>query len=127
MLNNYRRYYKAEGKDINRVEVSIYYDKGGMNYWYGKPEQRGYYFSIGADKRTVRNGIETIEFSFGQAMKGVKDCILPCERQSKKRYEEAKSQMDGLIDRYLMQWCERNGITITDYEYDVEEYDGINR
>jgi hypothetical protein len=127
MLNNYRRFYKAEGKGINRVEVSIYYSKGGINYFTYKNEPRGYYFSIGADKRTVRGGIETVEFSFHQAMKGVKDCILPCERQSKKRYEEAKAQIDGLIDRYLMDWCKRNDITITDYEYTVEEYDGINR
>lgn len=123
MLNTYKRYYKAEGNEINRVEVSIYYSKGGMNYWTYRVEPRGYYFSIGADKRTVRNGIETIQFSFGQAMKGIKDCILPCERQSKKRYESAKSQIDVLTDRFLMDWCARNGITITDDNYEVEEYD----
>lgn len=123
MLNTYKRYYKAEGNEINRVEVSIYYSKGGMNYWTYRVEPRGYYFSIGADKRTVRNGIETIQFSFEQAMKGIKDCILPCERQSKKRYESAKSQIDMLTDRFLMDWCARNGITITDGNYEVEEYD----
>ena len=128
MLNDYKRTYKAVGNGksgyVNRVEVGIYYYKGGMNYWYGKPEPRGYYFHIGGYRLIDHgNGLYSREIhAFGGAT-GNKYCILPCERQSKKRYEEAKAQVDELTDRLLGRWLEENDIILESLEYEVEERD----
>lgn len=114
MLNDITRTYKAEGHDINVVEVSIHYRKGGMNYFTYRNEPRGYYFSI----QPFFDSGNTRMF---KAFSGVKDCILPCERQSKKRYETAKAMMDDLVNEYLDSWCKGNNVTLLSDEYEVKE------
>lgn len=118
MINSYTRSYKAEGPKVNTIECEVYYSKGGMNYFTGRNEPRGYYFSI-QPLLIEDNGSWTAR-SFS-AFSGAKDIVLPCQRQSKKRYEEAKAMMDDLIERYLATFCENNGITITSNEYDESE------
>ena len=132
MLNCYTRTYKAAGNGdasyVNRVEVEVYYAKGGINYFTYKNEPRGYYFSISGHKLVDHgNGLLSREFIIGKGAQGQKWCILPCERQSKKRYEEAKAQIDELIDRFLGRWLEENDIILESLEYEVEERDRINR
>lgn len=121
MLNEYKRIYKASGNGINTVEVTIDYRKGGMNYWYGNNEPRGYYFSVQGYKVEVSGGFISRSFGIGRGPQGEKACILPCERQSKKRYETAKAMMDDLVAEHLADWCERNGVTIEDNEFKVTE------
>lgn len=36
----------ANNEKWNNLNISIYYSLGGMNYFSGKVEKRGYYFSI---------------------------------------------------------------------------------
>ena len=131
MLNQYKRTYKAVGNGkssyVNRVEVEIYYNKGGMNYWYGKPEQRGYYFGISGHHIYESNGIVSIETHLFGGAQGIKCCVVPCERQSKKRYESAKAQIDELTDRFLGQWLVDNDIILESLEYEVEESDLFKR
>lgn len=120
MLNDCKRTYKAEGHNINRVDAEIRYDKGGWSYMSGTERPRGYYFSLrGYEYVDHGNGIISQRYAmFGN---GASECVLPCERQSKKRYEMAKAMMDDLIDEYLANWCKRNSITITDYDYEQTE------
>lgn len=119
MLNDITRTYKAEGHDINVVEVSIYYSKGGMNYFTYRNEPRGYYFSIQPYLDSdLGNGVTGRMF---RAFSGMKDCVLPCERQSKKRYETAKAMMDDLVNEYLDSWCKGNNVTLLSDEYEVKE------
>lgn len=120
LINNCKRTYKADGHNINRVDAEIYYDKGGWSYMTGKERPRGYYFSLrGYEFVDHGNGIISECYSvFGN---GECSCILPCERQSKKRYETAKAQMDDLVNECLANWCDRHGITITDYDYQQTE------
>lgn len=120
MLNEYKRTYQAEGNGINTVEVTIDYYKGGMNYWYGRPEERGYYFHIQGYKVEESHGLVTRSFGIGIGPQGMKTCILPCERQSKKRYETAKARMDELVGVYLADWCKRNDVIVSD-EYRTTE------
>lgn len=105
MLNTCTRTYKAEGKGINTVEVKVYYSLGGMNYFTYKNEPRGYYFSI--TPILVENGWRSYNVFSGQ-----KTCVLECARQSRKRYEEAKSLLDSLEERYLDDFCAENGIVL---------------
>ena len=111
MINTLTRTYEATGKGINKVDVEIRYELGGMNWWTGRPSPRGYYFSyqpyeLGEHFRTYtvgRNGHN-----------GVKMCVLPCERQSKKRFEKAAAMMQQLVDEYLPGWLAEDGVTIGD-------------
>lgn len=128
MLNELTRTYKAVGNGkasyINRVDVGIFYNKGGMNYFYSKPEERGYYFHIRAYRLIDHgNGLFSEEHHLLGGAQGVKYCILPCERQSKKRYESAKAQIDELIDKLLGRWLEENDIILESLEYEAEERD----
>lgn len=114
MINTITRTYKAKGHNVNVVEASIYYRKGGMNWMTGQNEERGYVFSISPYEvsgcwRTYRG------FS------GAKTLVLPCERQSKKRYEQAKAMMDDLVNMYLDTFCEDRGIELLGYDYEQEE------
>lgn len=114
MLNEYTRTYKAEGKGVNRLDVSITYALGGINYFTYKNEPRGYYFSI---QPWESDGVWR-KFT---AFSGVKMCALPCNRQSKKRYEEAKGMIDDLAAEYLAEFCEKNGIELLGNEYTENE------
>jgi len=128
MLNEYTRTYKAVGNGdtsyVNRVEVGVYYLKGGWNMWYGKPEPRGYYFHIaGYGLIDHGSGLLSRETRIGKGAQGHKYCIVPCERQSKKRYESAKAMVDELTDKLLGRWLEENDIVLESMEYEVEERD----
>lgn len=51
----------------------------------------------------------------------MKECVLPCNRQSKKRFEEAKGMLDGLIDEHMERFCAENALTLIGTEYEEEE------
>lgn len=121
MINECKRSYKATGNGINTVQVTVDYTKGGINYFYGNTYPRGYYFNISGRMIEDHGWYVTESFTMGRGPKTFSDCILPCERQTKKRYETAKAMMDDLTDKYLAAWCERNGVTITDYDFAEEE------
>lgn len=107
MLSTMTRTYDAKGVGINKLDVEIHYMLGGMNYFLGQAEPRGYYFSITPYEE---DGV----WRTYRAFSGSKTCVLPCERQSKKRFEKACSMLDDLVATYLPSWLERNGITIGD-------------
>ncbi len=115
------RSYKAEGESVNTVECEVFYTKGGINYFNYQNEPRGYYFSITACKITdVGNGLVCREFGM---FSGEKTLVLPCQRQSKTRFESACSMMDELVERYLEDFCERKGIKILSEEFTVSVRD----
>ena len=109
MTNQIERTYAAkhETRSVNEIKVSVYYKKGGMNYFTSRPEERGYYFSITPQTRD-RGFVSYTGFS------GVKTCVLPVTRQSKKSFETAKSKFNDYINDYLKDFCDQNGYTIID-------------
>lgn len=115
MINTITRTFDAEGKDVNKLDVDIHYEKGGWSYMTGRESQRGYYFSV------TPYEVDGMWRSY-RAFSGSKTCVLPCERQSKKRFEQASAMLDDLIADYLPSWLEENGITISDeYTEQVSE------
>lgn len=127
MLNEYTRTYKANGKfndgGINRIDVRIDYRKGAdFSFWDGKPRARGYYFSIHPYKLIDHGSFISHEFVVGVHGSGSADCILPCERQSKKRFETACQMIDELTARYLPGFLAAHGIELESDEY-AEEWD----
>ncbi len=69
-------------KDCNALEVSIYYNKGGYNYWYGKIDKRGYWLSLQPCQLDIHL-ITTVPTD------GVKQFLLEVGRQSQKKFNEA--------------------------------------
>lgn len=114
MFSIMKRTYDAQGVGINKLDVEIRYELGGMNYFFGKPEQRGYYFSVSPYKYVDHGGYSSREFTVGANGHGVKACILPCERRSKKRFQTACAMYDELFETFLAKWLAENGITISD-------------
>lgn len=116
MTNQIERTYAAkhEHSSVNEIKVSVYYNKGGINYFTSRNEQRGYYFSITPQTRE-RNFVTYAGFS------GAKTCVLPVTRQSKKSFETAKSKFNDYIDSYLKDFCDENGYTIIDENNYIEK------
>ena len=114
MAKSYTRTYEVEGKGVNRLDVGISYALGGMNYFTYKDEPRGYYFSL---QPWESDGVWR-KFA---AFSGVKMCVLPCGRQSRKRFEEAKGMIDDLAAEYMAGFCAEHGITVLSEEYTESE------
>lgn len=114
MAKSYTRTYKVEGKGVNRLDASITYALGGVNYFTYKNEPRGYYFSL---QPWESDGVWRKFVAFS----GVKKCVLPCNRQSKKRFEEAKAMLGSLIDEHMEEFCAENALTLVSAEYEEEE------
>lgn len=114
MINSYTRAYAATGDEVNVVECSIYYDKGGMHWGTGRMKHRGYYFSI--QPYLVKGMCKSF-----RGFSGSNTCVLKCQRQSKKRYLEAKSMIDDCIKKYLDGFCAEANIQIDTSTYQETE------
>lgn len=95
----------------NTLKAEVYYSKGGVNWATGRNEERGYYFSLNAVSIENYRGCR-IEGTV--ASSGRKTLVLPVQRQSQKRFEQAKAMMDDLMDRYCGQFLDENGMTLAD-------------
>lgn len=98
----------------NKITTEIYYDIGGENYFTSKIEKRGYYFSITPEEHSGGFRAYT-DFS------GAKTCILEVKRQSKSAYEKAKAMLDKYENKYLQDFCNKNGYTLVDINNYVEK------
>ena len=87
--NVMKEYEKVEGTNYE-LKIQVYYDKGGMNYFTSRPEQRGYYASVTPVQVERRPGGIMVE-SYA-AFSGVKMLVLPVQRQSPKAEAEAKEK-----------------------------------
>lgn len=75
--------FSMEGyQDCNALEVSIYYDKGGYNWYNGNTNRRGYWVSF--------QPCSVSEHMVTQIpTDGVKKFLLEVGRQSQKKFDEA--------------------------------------
>lgn len=96
-----KRYEKIEGKK-QELKVQVYYSKGGMNYFNGKVEPRGYWLSVlPVDIERRPDGIITESFMIVNNG-GTRLFLKDVKRQSDKAYAEAvqmaESRVQELID-----------------------------
>ena len=106
-----KEYIKVSGRnDINNLRINFDYDLGGMNYFTGRAERRGYYISIMPVYRTVRDGGWTSE-SY-TAFTGVKTCLLEVARKSSKKEEEAKKLFEAEKQKYIDYMLQRYNLTV---------------
>lgn len=107
-MSNADIYRKYETYGDQELEISLYYDLGGMNYFTYKEEPRGYYLSISPVEveRTEDGRIQSVTSIFGQ---GYKKLLVEVKRKSKKKEEEALKMLeeckDELIKKVLADFC----------------------
>lgn len=98
---------KENAEKNTHLEIKVYYSLGGMNYFTSRAEERGYYISV---TPVIKKGCWTTTTMFS----GIKQCMIPCNRQSKKKAEQAanipQSEYQHLIDRVLI----RNNLEIAE-------------
>ena len=96
-------------KENNFLKVELYYSLGGYNYFTYKEEPRGYYLSATPVEREEKYGcvMESVV-----AFSGIKQCIVPCSRQSKKREAEALEKMGGYKDELVAEVLAKNGLKV---------------
>lgn len=91
-------------KDDLNIKTEVYYNKGGMNYFTSRNEERGYYLSVSPVRRSFSGNFVTESYT---AFSGVKMLILPVKRQGEKAYKQAielaKDKEDNLRQRIIEQ------------------------
>ena len=81
-----KKYEKIEGTENKYFKFEVDYEKGGMNYWNGGNDKRGYYLSVRIVERKDegRGFISESFMMFG----GTKKLLMEVNRQSEKKYNE---------------------------------------
>ena len=103
-----------EGKPNHYYEASIYYAKGGMNYFSGESVQRGYYLSVKPVCRSEDGTRSYMLFS------GVGSLLLTATRFSQKVYDSLwGSNHDGLVSKYIQR------MEIEEEAYESNGTDGL--
>lgn len=96
------RYYKVIENNSNtkatHLKAEIYYSLGGMNYFSSKVESRGYYISVSPVERTQRDYGTMESYT---AFTGLKQCVIPVERKSKKKAEEAVKYFEEHVEEFM--------------------------
>ena len=99
---------------INKVHILIYYFLGEKFSMNGKNIKRGYYFSMRPIEH--HNKMDIYEMFSGQSI-----CILEVNRQTPKRYQQAKSMIEECIKNYLPSFLAKNDLKIDFDKYTEQE------
>ena len=81
-----KKYEKIEGTENKYLKFEVFYEKGGMNYWNGTTDKRGYYGSVRIVERKDE-GRGYISESF-MMFSGTKKLLMEVGRKSEKKYKE---------------------------------------
>jgi hypothetical protein len=97
----------TNGEDVrcNTLEVKVYYDLGGYNYFTYQPKKRGYYVSVSP---LEVNG----NFVSYQGFSGTYMLLNEVKRQSKKGEEEALKLFDEKKQIVIGYICNKHGIKL---------------
>lgn len=97
----------SNGKDVacNVLEVTVYYDIGGYNYFTSTPKKRGYYLSV--SPLTVSGNMVSY-----QGFSGTYMLLNEVKRQSKKGEEEALKLLPQFKQKLIDYICNKHGITV---------------
>ena len=82
-----KMYEKIEGTENKYLKFEMFYEKGGMNYWNGGNDKRGYYLSVRIVERKETGVGGFVSESF-MMFSGVKKLLMEVNRQSEKKYNE---------------------------------------
>ena len=105
-----KEYIKVKGgTKVNSLKVEVEYDIGGMNYFTGRPIERGCYLSVIPVERSEYNG-HTIEIV--AAFSGVSYLLKEVKRKSAKVEKEALEIANKYKSEVIKKICDRDGYTI---------------
>ena len=91
--------YLKTNKENTQIKIELNYSKGGINYFSGKNELRGYYLHMQPVQRETReNGIIIEQYT---PAKGYKALILETKRQSDKSYKTALEMIEETKQRMI--------------------------
>ena len=100
-----KRYFKVNDSANKFVKFQVLYSKGGMNYFNGRVEKRGYWVSVSVINQEVINGITIESVVIGGAAAGFKRFLLEVKRDSQKSFDQAvaiaESMQAELVDKIL--------------------------
>lgn len=105
-----KMYIPVEGKsDVNCIKVHTFYDLGGMNWFTGQPNKRGYYVSCTPVFKEDKGGYGVESTTLGS---GYKQLCKEVTRQSKKAEAEAEVIAEKLYEAIVDRICREEGLTI---------------
>lgn len=87
-----KSYYHYQVGDKSELEVEIYYSLGGMNYFTGNVNPRGYYLSVTPVTFEDRGGFTSISCTLLGTYSGIKTLIEPATRFNKKTFDRVVSE-----------------------------------
>jgi hypothetical protein len=99
------RFRAATEGDI--VEISLGYNKGGVNHWNGKNEARGIYLFVTPrtlEKRENGITVESFTISGDKSISGAKMFVLALGRASKTRMQSVAETLDNYAPVYAAQF-----------------------
>jgi hypothetical protein len=99
-------YYKTNNPVIE-IKVNIYYSIGGMNFFQGINEKRGYYLSATPVERTDCS----VKFT---AFTGVKKLLNEVKRKSKKEERIAIEKAFVQVDELVNYVAKKNGLSLVE-------------
>lgn len=104
-----KEYIKVDSDRPTHLVVSVYYSKGGMNFFVGRSEPRGIYFSVSPVTRTeYEDGGASESFT---AFSGVKQHLKDMARFSQKEFDNFV--LDSKIREDMIKHvCEKNKIKL---------------
>lgn len=94
LQNKSKVYAPTDQPGATHIKYDVFYDLGGMNYFNGQRNRRGYYISVRSVTRTERDGYSTESFGM---FDGTKYFISPGElkRNSTKARRDAVASIDA--------------------------------
>lgn len=101
---------KENPAKVTHLRIELYYSLGGMNYFTGKAENRGYYLSVTPVERGTSVGGYTSESC--TAFTGIKQNVKEVTRKSKKAESEAEKLAADVMDNLIDYVLRNNGLEI---------------
>lgn len=100
-----KKYFQISGSANKFVKFTVVYSKGGLNYFTGKEEKRGYWVSVSVVEKETINGITVESVTIHSAAAGFKRFLLEVKRDSQKSFNQAvaiaESMQVELVDKIL--------------------------
>lgn len=101
---------KANGKSATHLKCEVFYSLGGMNYFTGKREGRGYYASVvPVERKRYENGMVMEGFI---AFTGTKILLKEVSRKSAKAEAEAEKIAENEFSKLIEYVLNDNGLEL---------------
>ena len=90
--------------ETTHIDVELYYDKGGMNYWNGRSESRGLYISV----QPLTKGDRFVSFT---AFTGVKQHVKEMKMFTQKALDSFVPDSE-LVQKLIAHVLEKTGLRV---------------